>query len=133
MTTHQIHLIGSEADELIQLEEHTVGNQCRLSCEHRGRLLSAEAFDFFEALCIIRLELEKDGLIPFCYGASLNVYPSPMARQMGRGKSGYKMALGKPASREDAVRIFEEGTDVIPSSVKQQREYFDEWLKSLQQ
>jgi hypothetical protein len=133
MTTHQIHLIGGKDDEFIQLTEQSVGNQCQLSCEHRGRQLTAEALDFFEALCIIRLELERDGLIPFCYGASLNVYPSPMARQMGRGKSGYKMKMGKPASKEDAVRIFEEGADVIPSFVKHQRAYFDDWLASLQQ
>lgn len=35
---------------------------------------------------VVRLELEKEGLFPFCYGASLNVFLSSMARPMSNGR-----------------------------------------------
>lgn len=131
MTQHQIFLIGGADDEIATFTEEDVNGLCRLICEYRGKIVSSEALDFFEALCNVRLELEKEGLMPFCYGASINVFPSPMARQMGRGKSAYRMEMGKQATRECAVRIFENGTDVIPSPVALQKQYFDDWLASL--
>lgn len=131
MIQHQIFLIGGADDEMATLTEEDANGLCRLVCEYRGRVVSAEALDYFEALCNVRLELEKDGLIPFCYGASINVFPSPMARQMGRGKSAYKMEMGKQTTRECAVRIFESGADVIPSPVALQKQYFNDWLASL--
>ena len=58
---------------------------CRLRCEYRDKVIESSATDFFQALCDVRSLLAKDGLIPLCYGASLNVYPSGMARDMGQG------------------------------------------------
>ena len=37
---------------------------------------SAEADDYFEALCKIRKTLEAKSIFPLCYGASRNVYRS---------------------------------------------------------
>jgi hypothetical protein len=73
--------------------------------------------------------LEPRGLIPFCYGASLKVWPSAMARDMGRGLKAYKIEAGTPAS--DLVGIFDEGPDVIPSSVLNQENFAREWFSSL--
>lgn len=131
MTQHQIFLIGGADDETANFIEDEANGLFRLVCEYRGKTISSEARDYFEALCSIRLELEKEGLIPFCYGASLNVYPSAMARDMGKGKVAYKMQKGKPATRENLVRIFEEGADIIPSPVALQKEFFKDWLASI--
>lgn len=131
MTQHRIFLIGGRDDESAVFSEDEANGACRLVCEYRGKVLSAEAKDYFEALCNIRVKIEKEGLIPFCYGASLNVYPSQMAREMGRGKAAYKMEMGKPALRENLVRIFEQGADVVPSPVARQKEFFNDWLASL--
>jgi hypothetical protein len=73
--------------------------------------------------------LEKERLLPFCYGASLNVYPSGMARDMGAGLQAYQLTLGKSA--HDLVDIFAEGPDVIPAFVLPQREFFQKWLSTL--
>ena len=132
MTQHQISLIGGADDEIATFTEEEASGLCRLVCAYRGKLISAEAHDYFEALSNVRLELEKEGLIPFCYGASLNVFPSRMARQMGRGKAAYKMEMGKQATQDSVVRIFENGADVIPSPVELQKQYFNDWLASLQ-
>lgn len=131
MTQHCISLIGGSGKETALFTESTVNGFCRLSCEYRGQVIAAEAGDFFEALCMIRLTLEKESLIPFCYGASLNVFPSNMARQMGLGHSAYRMEMGTPAKRESLVPIFAQGEDVVPASVERQRAYFDDWVASL--
>jgi len=95
----------------------------------RGETFTADEGDFFEALSTVRRRaLEPKGLIPFCYGASLNVWPSGMARDMGQGLAAYKMKMGVPAT--ELVGIFDQGTDVIPSRVEQQAEFAKEWIGS---
>jgi len=68
--------------------------------------------------------LAKDRLIPFCYGASLHVYPSGMARDMGGGLKAYKLVVGRHAKIDDLVEIFAKGLDVIPASVAAQEQFF---------
>ena len=106
---HTLILIGGADDETATFSEEEVDDLCHLECEMRGRRLEANASDFFAALCQIRKELEKLNLIPLCYGASLNVYPSGMSRDMGGGLVAYRLRMGQPARREDLVRIFDQG------------------------
>lgn len=130
METHSIFLIGGADNERATLFEDEVDGNCHLKLIWRGSETTASADDFFEALCGVRLELEAEGLLLFCYGASLNVYPSGIARSMALGKTAYKMQTGKHASMSDLVDIFSEGPDVIPATVARQREYFNEWVSS---
>ena len=130
MTEHTIYLIGGEDDESGTLVVDTANAVCRLKFRYRNQEIESTAPDYFEALCKLRLVLEKECLIPFCYGASLNVYPSGMCRDMGNGLMAYKLQAGKKPTRNDLVRIFEQGHDVIPASVANQKEFFSEWLKS---
>lgn len=131
MKKHKIYIIGGADDETLALIEEEQPEACRLTCEYREKSISAEAEDYFEAFCRIRKKLEEEGIIPFCYGASLDVYPSRMSREMSQGKTAYKTEIGKPARRENIVQIFEAGPDVISSKVHAQREYFESWLNSL--
>ncbi|TCR93297.1 hypothetical protein [Rhizobium sp. BK376] len=124
----ELHLIGGGEDEVALFNLIDEYPNCRLQCEYRDRRLEATASDFFEALCVVRNMMATDGLIPFCYGASLNVYPSGMARDMGRGLKAYKLKKGHRA--EELVEIFAEAADVIPSSVERQREFWQDWLAS---
>ncbi|HEY9420610.1 MAG TPA: hypothetical protein VIW92_04285 [Thermoanaerobaculia bacterium] len=130
MTEHKIFLIGGTDDESGVLRMQERGEDCHLEFTYRQRTIEASAADFFEAFCRIRLELEKEGLIPFCYGASLNVYPSGMGRDMGAGLKAYKMSIGKHAHTQDLVYIFSAGPDVIPAYVSRKREFFEEWLNT---
>ena len=122
------YLTGGDDDEEAVFTLHKDDNTCRLSCSYRGRMIEATATDFFEALCKIRIRLWEERLIPFCYGASLNVYPSGMGRDMGRGLKAYKMIMGKHATVADLVDIFAEGPDVVPSTVETQKEFWEDWL-----
>lgn len=131
MKTHTLVLISGTADEIATFTEDELNDECALSCCYPGKTIRACAPDFFEALCKIRLELEREGLIPFCYGASLNVFPSNMARQMGMGKAAYKMVMNQPATQEQLVYIFDQGSGIIPASVEKQKQYFNKWFASL--
>jgi hypothetical protein len=127
---HRVHLVGGNDDEAAVFTLFDEDDLCRLRCEYRDRAVESTATDFFQALCDIRSLLAKDGLIPFCYGASLNVYPSGMARDMGQGLRAYKMAVGRHARKEDLVYIFAEGADVVPASVSAQEQFWHDWLAS---
>jgi hypothetical protein len=130
MADYQIFLIGGDDDESGLLSTNEDAERCHISFTYRGRMIKSEADDYFEALCSIRLQLEGERLMPFCYGASLKVYPSGMARDMGAGLKAYKLEVGKNARRQDLVDIVAAGPDVIPASVKLQREFYEEWLAS---
>jgi hypothetical protein len=130
-TTHIIYLVGGADDETAEFTEIEAEDSCSLLCKYRDRQLEATADDFFQALCEVRVQLEAEGLLLFCYGGSLNVYPSAMSRQMAAGRAAYRMTLGKPALAADLVQIFAQAADVIPASVANQLRFFDEWFQSL--
>ena len=125
-----VRLVGGSDGERAAFEINDVKNRCLLTCRYRDKTISAEAADFFNALISIRRQLQLEGLIPYCYGASLNVFPSAMARDMGQGLRAYKMTPGKHAKIADLVDIFDEGTDVVPADVDAQEQFFRDWLGS---
>ncbi len=130
MTDHVLFVIGGEDDEEITLVRTEINTICRLTCIVRGERHSADEKDFFTALQRIRRRaLEPKGLIPFCYGASLKVWPSAMSRDMGRGLTALKIEIGSQASH--LVGIFDSGPDLIPASVAAQEDYARDWIASL--
>lgn len=131
MSIRTIRLVGGKLDETATVAQFDAEGGCRLLCRFRGKELTAIADDFFEALCLIRLQLEKEGLGLLCYGSSLNVYPSRMAREMGAGLKAYKMTMGRRTSMSDLVDIFSDGSDVSPATVSEQREFLEQWVASI--
>ena len=128
--TVSMRLVGGSDGERATFEVSDVGNRCLLTCRYRDKTISAEAADFFDALVSIRRQLQPEGLMPYCYGASLNVFPSGMARDMGQGLRAYKLTMGKHARTTDLVDIFDEGTDVVPVDVDAQEQFYRDWLES---
>lgn len=131
MPDYRIRLVGGEAGEVATISTVTINFGCHISFLYRNRVLEAKASDYFKAFCYVRLQLEQERLIPFCYGASRNVFPSGMCRDMGRGLKAYRMTFGKHATMEDLVNIFDEAADVVPAYVAEQKKYFEDWRKSL--
>lgn len=129
--TYSVRLVGGEECERAAFEFDDEQDCCLLLCRYRDQTISAQESDFFEALVAIRRRLQADGLMPYCYGASLNVFPSGMARDMGRGLQAYKVTTGKQARAADLVGIFDEGIDVVPADVDAQEQFFRDWLGSL--
>jgi hypothetical protein len=128
MSQHTVFVIGGEDDELCIVETTPVDGLCHLVLTFRGRRYEASATDYFEALCHVRQELEGTGILLCCYGASLDVYPSGMCRDMSAGMKAYRLTKGSKPTRESLVGIFDSGHDVIPASVAAQKQHFDEWL-----
>jgi hypothetical protein len=122
---------GEGSQGVFILDEDGETDQCRLTLQYPGGEISAQAFDYFEAMCQIRKELETKGWRPVCFGSRRNVYPSNMCRDMGRGLKAYKMELGRRATLTDLVMIFDSAPDVQPASVEEQRQFFERWLHSL--
>jgi hypothetical protein len=127
-----VNRLGEDSRGVFVLDEENDGDDCRLLLEHPGGAINASALDYFEAMCQIRIQLEALGSLLVCYGSSRNVYPSGMCRDMGRGLKAYKLRLGHQGKMADLVKILEVGPDVEPSTVADQREFFERWLKSLQ-
>lgn len=127
---HTVSLIGGDDSERAVFTLIDDDDRCRLRCDYRQKTMESTAPDYFQALCEIRAHLADDGLIPFCYGASLNVYPSAMARSMAQGLKAYKLTKGEKASLDDLVDIFAEGPDIIPASVEAQKQFFLSFIET---
>src|SRR6478735_3840947 len=109
---HEINIVSDgKIEKCVLLQEtlpasESVNGNCRLVLKMSSREVIAEEHDFFEALISIRREIEPEKILLNIYGASINVWPSGMARQMGSGLRAYKMKMGSSATREDLVSIF---------------------------
>jgi len=125
---------GSRAPATIMADEvrGNGGEIYRVSLQQGTDLKAAESkIDFFEALILLRLDLEKAGSLLHCFGASKDVYPSGMQRSMGAAISAHRMRMGWPSTRQDIVNIFEADETVIPSTVTQQERFRRAWGDSL--
>nr|WP_198541031.1 hypothetical protein [Mesorhizobium sp. LCM 4577] len=122
---------GTGGDEQAVFTPRNVGSRCRLTCSYRNKVIAAEEDDYFEALCQIRNQLEVEGLLPFCYGASANVFPEGTVTEMSRGLVVCKVKTGERPKKGDLVNIFDDGYDVMPVFVSMQQKFWDSWLASL--
>ena len=89
---------------------------------------SVVQFNGIERKCTLTLVSQKwihltgaKGLIPICYGASENVYPSGMCLDMSSGSRAYLWGKTGPLCLVD---IFATGPEVIPSTVADQSDSF---------
>lgn len=103
----------------------------QLSLQLGDRVITRTGHSFFHLLQQIRQDLEKDGILLNCYGASKNVRPSGMSISMSGGIMAYKHTLGKKSELKDLVEIWKAGPDVQPVTVAEQDAFFDEWLVSV--
>jgi hypothetical protein len=125
---------GSEVQALFRCFDDSMVNldqQCRLVLKFEREELTATANDFFAALDKVRQQLEPRGIVPLVNGANRTNYPSGMARDMGMGFSVYRLRLGKQmGDMADLVKTFEANAVDQVSTVKEQREFFEQWLRS---
>ncbi|HEY5314693.1 MAG TPA: hypothetical protein VIK18_19320 [Pirellulales bacterium] len=131
---YQVKLLGpagAEAPGIFSFDRDAEYPNCKLLLVWSEEEIIGEGLDFFNATCRIRDQLEAMGWRPFCYGSSKNIYPSGMGRDMGRGLKAYKLELGRTPT--DLVDIFEFGPDVEPSTVAEQRRFWEEWVRSIKQ
>ncbi len=88
-----------------------------------------KSHDCFDCFGLLRADFPHITFL--CKGARIDVYPSRMSSQMSCGMVAYQMELGRRADREDMVRIFDyEDTD-ITNDIREQQDFFRQWIKSL--
>lgn len=102
----------------------------KLALRFNSREITSTAHDYFSAMCAIRRVLEEEGGLLHCYGASRNVYPSGMCRDMGSGMKAYKLHMGSQGRLSDLVCIFDSGPDISPATVDEQERFHKEWFGS---
>jgi len=132
LETAEITLRGASGDEIPAVVRYgPADGRCHMHLRYEKYDLRSAASDYFDALAELREQLERRGLVTLCYGASRNVFPSGMARDMGAGLSAYKLALGHRPSQSDLVPILATGPEVQPTTVAEQRAFFESWLASI--
>jgi hypothetical protein len=122
---------GSAARESTLLYRELENGKCEVVVTSRGVHYVGVAEDFFGALLDVRTQLEANGLLIGVRGASRDVWPSAMSRQMGGGLKAYRMVPGKQALSQDLVDIFEVSAEVAPATIRDQIAFRDAWFKSL--
>lgn len=85
--------------------------------------------DIYTCLANVRADFPHISFL--CKGAQINVMPSRMASQMSAGLVAYEMTLGKQASRDDIVHLFDYEEKNLTNNPQEQIEFFKQWLKSL--
>jgi hypothetical protein len=93
--------------------------------------VSIEADDVFGALVKLRLLLEGGGRVLLCGAARKDAYPSRMLLEMGGGRKSYLLHRGKQATKADLIDVFEPASYEQVGTVAEQRQGYEEWLRSL--
>ncbi|SFU46455.1 hypothetical protein SAMN05428951_101841 [Pseudomonas sp. OV546] len=66
-----------------------------------------------------------------CKGAKINVTPSRMASQMSAGLVAYELTLGKQATFDDIVHLFDYEENNLTNNPQEQVDFYKKWLASL--
>lgn len=88
--------------------------------------------DLFDALAMLRQEIEKSGGRLLCAGARPEVRPSGMSRSMGGGRKAYVIRIGEPSRKAD-IDIFDYADPEAVGSVAEQAAFYEKWVKSLRE
>lgn len=132
---HPVDLIAADgsivAGEFLIRERPGDPDRVELTLALPDRRFVAAAVDAFEALILVRLELEPLGLAPLCWGASLHVYPSEPSRAQGIGDTAYRLTLGQFPRPADRVAIFDAGPGLVAATVAEQEDFSRAWFDSL--
>ncbi|UVM48730.1 hypothetical protein LOY38_20450 [Pseudomonas sp. B21-015] len=84
--------------------------------------------DFYE--CLGNIRKEHCNVVFLCKGAKINVHPSSMSSQMSLGVKAYELTLGKYATRNDLVNIFDYEENNLTNDPEVQRDFFMRWFES---
>jgi hypothetical protein len=122
--------ILNESRSIIIGEIKIFKNPISLECIIGSETFKTQANDYFECLIKLREIFEKRKWILLCNGSRYDVFPSGMARDMGKGLKAYKLEMGKPAKIEDLVNIFEEAEIEKIGTIEEQKEYYKKWVES---
>lgn len=117
-------VLGSE-------DESRDGIEVRMSFDRGSEVTAFSERSVFDAVCMIRKQLELEQVSLLCFAADEAVYPSPMQESMGPNCLAYRNRLGCQALKADIVDIFDSDASINPVSVEKQAEFHRRWFESL--
>ncbi|MCW7542083.1 hypothetical protein OOT46_30265 [Aquabacterium sp. A7-Y] len=124
---------GTQVAAKITVSENEVrdGIELHLRSEQGLQVSAFSERSVFDATRKIRLQLEQNNILLFCFAADETVYPSPMQESMGLNCLAYRHRLGNQALSSDIVNIFDSEPSIQPVSVERQEQFHQRWLDSL--
>ncbi|ROM59187.1 hypothetical protein BK648_01000 [Pseudomonas poae] len=82
-------------------------------------------------ICFAKVRSDFPHIKFLCKGAKINVRPSSMASQMSGGMVAYELTLGKRATREDLVHIFDYEEHDLTNNPQEQDNFYKKWIISI--
>lgn len=128
METTKISIIVDGSEEQATLQFDAVKMLIKITMNN-GFCKTYESDDLY--LCLAKIRQDLPHIKFLCKGAKLNVTPSRMCSQMSGGAVAYQLTMGKFATFDDIVHIFDYENNNIAATPDEQREFYKKWLQSL--
>ena len=116
-----------EKNKLFLLE---IEDEINLKIEIERTIYFSKSDNIFDSVVELRKKLELNNIYLLCNASVINVYSSGMQKEFG-GTKAYKLQMGKQATLNDVVDIFDYDNGLKIGSVKEQEEFYENWIESL--
>ena len=115
-----------EKNKLFLLE---IEDGINLKIEIENMVYFSKSDNIFDSVVELRKKLELNNIYLLCNASAINVYSSLMQKEFG-GTKAYKLQMGKQATLNDIVDIFDYDNELKIGSVKEQEEFYESWIES---
>ena len=130
MEIFEINIINNGKIEKNKLFLSEIEDEINLKIEIERTIYFSKSDNIFDSIVELRKKLELNNIYLLCNASAINVYPSLMQKEFG-GTKAYKLQMGKQATLNDVVDIFDYDSELKIGSVKEQEEFFESWIESL--
>ncbi|TLG89638.1 hypothetical protein FEM54_21155 [Pseudomonas edaphica] len=128
MKTKKIKAIINNVEKYVTFKYDSTHIKLKFSeADNFAKVYTAE--DIYQCLAKVRADFPYIKFL--CKGAKINVRPSSMASQMSGGMVAYELTLGKRATREDLVNIFDFEEHNLTSDPNEQYNFYKKWITSI--
>ena len=126
----EINIINNGKIEKNKLFLSEIEDEINLKIEIERTIYFSKSDNIFDSVVELRKKLELNNIYLLCNASAINVYPSGMQKEFG-GTKAYKLQMGKQAILIDVVDIFDYDSELKIGSVKEQEEFYENWIESL--
>ena len=130
MEIFDIEIINNGKIEKNKLFLSEIEDEINLKIEIERTIYFSKSDNIFDSVVELRKKLELNNIYLLCNASAINVYPSTMQKEFG-GTKAYKLQIGKQAFLTDVVDIFDYNNELKIGSVKEQEEFYENWIESL--
>ena len=125
----EINIINNGKIEKNKLFLSEIEDEINLKIEIERTIYFSKSDNIFDSVVELRKKLELNNIYLLCNASAINVYPSGMQKEFG-GTKAYKLQMGKQATLNEVVDIFDYDSELKIGSVKEQEEFYENWLES---